>query len=300
MTHNLLAAHAYVGPGKQHASWLHGDNCVLVPREQFPLQVAAIDALVAKALESGRAVPLRWRQQTLALGVPEGKPEDAHCVGGPASVSAVERAGVSGSVEAATRAAAPTAAKAPSGSPVAPGPAPKVQVPKAKSGSAWALGPTPPAAQKAAEQPGFPPLQAAGAETQTVPRPAAPAPATAGRSTGGGKGAGGKGPAPATAGRSAGGGKGAGGTGRSEHERAGPEASARAMVAAVVAARDVATLKQWGREGVAHAALVLGVGPLEPGVPGRGRTPVCRALLDEAWKRSGGPPAGFGYFLGRA
>ena len=34
-------------------------------------------------------------------------------------------------------------------------------------------------------------------------------------------------------------------------------------------------------------------------VLGRGRLPVCRELLVEARKRSGGPRAGFGLFLGR-
>ena len=97
------------------------------------------------------------------------------------------------------------------------------------------------------------------------------------------------------------GGSGAGGGGarrQPEHVRAGPEAAAQAMVAAVLKAGNEAALKQWGREGVAHAALVLGVGPLEKGVPGCGRLPVCRALLVEARKRSGGPRAGFGLFLG--
>ena len=88
VTRNLLAAHAYVGPGKQHASWLHGNHCALIPREQFPAEAVAIDAIVAKVAESGRAVPLCWRQCTLALGAAEGKPEDAIPIGGPAEVSA--------------------------------------------------------------------------------------------------------------------------------------------------------------------------------------------------------------------
>ena len=71
------------------------------------------------------------------------------------------------------------------------------------------------------------------------------------------------------------------------------------MVAAVLAAGNEAALKAWGRDGVAHAALVLGVGPLEKGVAGRGRVPVCRELLVEARKRAGGPRAGFGLYLGR-
>ena len=71
------------------------------------------------------------------------------------------------------------------------------------------------------------------------------------------------------------------------------------MVAAVIEAGDVPTLKQWGRAAVAHAALVLGAAPMDPGIAGRGRAPVCRALLTEARKRSGGTRAGFGLFLGR-
>ena len=82
VTRNLLAAHAYVGPGKKHAGWLHGNQSLLIPREEFPAEVAAIDALVAKVAKAGRAVPLCWRQQTLALGLPVGKPEDAHRLGG--------------------------------------------------------------------------------------------------------------------------------------------------------------------------------------------------------------------------
>ena len=209
-----------------------------------------------------------------------GKPEDAHRIGGPASVSAVARAGVSGSVKPAAGAAAPAAEKAQGGTPVAPRPAPKVQVPKAQGGSAW----DPPAAPRAEDKPGFPPLGPAGAEVQTVK---APPPVTGGRSGG----------APALA---RGGGRGGGGAGRQpEHVRAGPAAAAKAMVAAVLQAGNEANLKMWGREGVAHAALVLGVGPLEKGVPGCGRLPVCRALLVEARKRSGGPRAGFGHYLGR-
>ena len=230
---------------------------------------------MAKVAKAGRAVPLCWRQQTLALGLPVGKPEDAHRLGGPASVSAVAHAGVPGAGEPAARAAAPAAEKAQGGTPVAPRPAPKVQVPKGQGGSAWAQGTAPPAAQN---KPGFPPLPPAGAEVQTVK---APAPGTGGR--------GGGAPAPAT------GGRGGGGARRQpEHVRAGPEAAAQAMVAAVLKAGNEAALKQWGREGVAHAALVLGVGPLERGVPGCGRLPVCRALLVEARKRAGGPRAGFG------
>ncbi len=144
-------------------------------------------------------------------------------------------------------------------------PAPKVQVPKAQGGSAWDQATAPPAAQS---KPGFPPLPAAGAEVQTVQ---APAP------VGGG-----------------------GARRQPEHVRAGPEAAARAMVAAVLKAGNEAALKVWGREGVAHAAHVLGVGPLESGVPGRGRVPVCRALLTEARKLAGGPRAGHGLFLGRS
>ncbi len=142
----------------------------------------------------------------------------------------------------------------------------------------------PPAAQ---DKPGFPPLGPAGAEVQTVK---APTPAS------GGGGGGAPNALPTAAG-----GRGGGGAKRQpEHLRAGPDAAARAMVAAVLAAGNEAALKQWGREGVAHAALVLGVGPLERGVPGRGRLPVCRELLVEARKRSGGPRAGFGLFLGRS
>jgi len=152
-------------------------------------------------------------------------------------------------------------------------------VPKAQGGSAWDQ----PAAPKAQDKPGFPPLGPAGAEVQTVKAPAL---------VPGGRGGGA--PAPAT------GGSGGGGARRQpEHVRAGPAAAAKAMVAAVLQAGNEANLKMWGREGVAHAALVLGVGPLEKGVPGCGRLPVCRALLVEARKRSGGPRAGFGHYLGR-
>jgi hypothetical protein len=288
VTCNLLAAHAYVGPGKKHAGWLHGNQSLLIPREEFPAEVAAIDEIVAKVAEAGRAVPLCWRQQTLALGAPAGKPEDAHRLGGPASVSAVGPAG------------APAAEKTPGGSPAAPLPAPRVQVPKAQGGSAWdqAKAPTP-----AQDRPGFPPLGPAGAETQTVK---APTPASGGGGGGGGA------RAPAADGGGGGGGRGArtpaaGGRGggggvkrQPEFFRAGPEAAARAMVAAVLKAGCVADLKLWGHDGVAHAALVLGVGPLEKGVPGQGRVPVCRQLLVEARKRAGGPRAGFGLFLGHS
>jgi hypothetical protein len=118
----------------------------------------------------------------------------------------------------------------------------------------------------------------------------APTPASGGGDGGGGGGA----RAPAA------GGSGGGVKRQPEHRRAGPDAAARAMVAAVLEAGCEANLKQWGREGVAHAARVLGVGPLESGVAGRGRLPACRELLVEARKRSGGPRAGFGLYLGRS